>query len=258
MRVYSIPFSGGSMGKNQGCERGPEAILSHATEVSHLGKPLTIQNQTVNVFSSDFPATQLSILNTVQFPSVCLGGDHSITFSTFKAFAQQHPGAALVVFDAHPDLMQEFDVPTHENYLRMLLADGCLLPERLVMVGTRAWDPEELRFVKEKGIKAYNADEVKANRDKIAHEILHHVQEAPLFISVDIDVLDPSVAPATGYPEQGGLSSADLLYFLAKLCALETYKGADIVEVNPQLDSQGRTATLAAKILAELALDSPL
>mgnify|MGYP001960695969 CR=1 FL=1 len=242
------------MGKNQGCELGPAAILSQASEVSHLGKPLSIQNQTVNVFSSDFPATQLSILNTVQFPSVCLGGDHSITFSTFKAFATQHPEAALIVFDAHPDLMQEFDIPTHENYLRMLIADGCLLPERLVLIGTRAWDPEELRFVKEKGIKAYNADDVLANRDKIIHEVLHYVQNAPaLFLSVDIDNLDPSLAPATGYPEEGGLKNADLFAFLEKLCALENYQGADIVEVNPQLDSQGKTAKLAAKIVGELA-----
>ena len=73
-----------------------------------------------------------------------------------------------------------------------------------------------------------------------------------IYLSIDIDVLDPAFAPATGYPEPGGLTSRELLYSLGRLRMLKSLKAIDLVEVNPRLDQKGQTVKLAARILAEL------
>lgn len=240
------------MGKNNGTEQGPDSILQHIPRVSTIHKPVSVQRFSVHVFPTDFPATQLSILRTVEFPSIVLGGDHSITYSSFKKFAQNYPGAALIVFDAHPDLMHEFEIPTHENYLRMLISEKIAL--QVILIGARAWDTEEVAFANDNNVKLFSVEEVNTKRDDICDAIMALVKDAPaVYASIDIDVVDPAFAPGTGYPEPGGMSSTDLLYFCRRLKCLGNLKGIDIVEVNPQLDSQQVTAKLAAKVLGEFA-----
>lgn len=253
MKAFSIPFSGGSLGKNQGCEKAPQIILANLPSLNKAGNKLTIENTDISIFPADFPATIQNILRTLIFPCVIIGGDHSTTYASFKAFALQHPGAALIVLDAHPDLMQEFEIPTHENYLRQLISEGILLPENLVLLGVRCWDAEELKYAKEKGIKYYPAEDCVMRKEDICDEAMAFVKNAPaLFISVDIDAVDPAFAPGTGYPEPAGMSSTDILYFASRLRKMKNYKGADIVEVNPFVDLNKMTAKLAGKILAEL------
>ncbi|MBI4143730.1 arginase family protein [Candidatus Woesearchaeota archaeon] len=253
MNVFSVPFSGGSLGKNDGCEKAPQAILSNMPSLNCANNKVVITNNDVVVFPLDFPATQLNIIKTVKFPSIILGGDHSITYASFKAFAMQHTNAALVVFDAHPDLMQEFETPTHENYLRMLVSESILKSGNLVILGIRAVDEEELNYLREKGIKYYSATDCVMRKEDICDEAMAFVKNAnALYLSIDIDCVDPAFAPATGYPEPGGLSSNDILYFISRFRMMKNFKGGDIVEANPSKDINKITCKLAARILADL------
>jgi len=258
MQVYTAGFSGGSLGKNAGCSSAPAAILRKIPNFTAELRPVQIQRQDIAVFPTDFPATLLSIAQGVHFPCVVLGGDHSITYATFSAFAAKHPGAALAVLDAHADLMQPFSVPTHENYLRMLIEEGKLLPQNLVLIGVRNWDKEEVAFAKASNLRIYTAAECMDNMQEVCDAAMAYVKDAPaIFISVDIDCADPAYAPGTGYPEPGGLSGAQVLYLVRRLRKLKRFAGADIVEVNPELDKEGRTVQLASSVLAELAADAP-
>ena len=169
-----------------------------------------------------------------------LGGDHSITYATFrglrKASGQEF---GLVYFDAHPDCYEIYDGNpySHACTVRRLVEEGYV--KDVVMIGIRAATRQQMEFAREKGMKIFSVDEI----DEID-------SMGGAYISFDIDVLDPAFAPGSSNPEPGGLSTRELIRLIKKL-DLDLI-AFDIVEVNPEFDHSGITCFAAAKIIREV------
>ncbi len=174
---------------------------------------------------------------------VALGGDHSISLPLVRAQSGRFAGGepTIVQLDAHPDLYDELDGDrlSHACPFARILEEG--LVRRLVQVGVRAATPHQRRQAERFGVEMLGPDEL----GRLAGLRV----EPPVYLSLDLDVLDPAFAPGVSHPEPGGLSVRELLAVLRELPAPE---GADLVELNPRRDPLGLTAVVAAKLLREI------
>ncbi len=173
---------------------------------------------------------------------VSLGGDHSITYPIVKAFARRYPELTIFHFDAHPDLYDEFEGNrfSHACPFARIMESG--LAKRLVQVGIRTATGHQRQQAERFGV------EVVEMRGLPAYAKLKTV--GPIYISFDMDVLDPAFAPGVSHREPGGMSVREAI---AHLHAIEgDIVGADIVEYNPVRDLDGMTANVAAKIVKEI------
>jgi arginase len=173
---------------------------------------------------------------------VALGGDHAITYPVVRAYAPRHPGLTLVHLDAHPDLYDEFEGNrlSHACPFARILEDG--LVRRLVQVGIRTLNAPQRAQAERFGVEMI---EMGAWRPDLVVSA-----EGPVYVSVDLDVLDPAFAPGVSHPEPGGLSTRDVIGFLQRLRGRVV--GGDVVELNPTRDQGGTTARVAAKVTKEL------
>ncbi len=258
MKIISIPFSGGGLEHGSGANEAPDAIKKQLEEcyadedgVEPMFEHITVMVDEEHVANSHEAIEKVIASSTEK--SILLGGDHSITYSTVKGFAQHTSDFLFVVFDAHPDLMQDFVPPTQESFLRALIDEGIVKPEHCILIGVRNWDKQEVDYLKEKNILCYTTQDIFAKGIKtIMREIVAALNK-PVYLSLDIDVVDPVEAIGTGYLEHGGLSSRELLYALQTLKHTKKLAMADIVEVNPTKDINNITSKLAAKCVVELA-----
>ena len=173
---------------------------------------------------------------------VSLGGDHSITFPIVKAVARRHAELTIFHFDAHPDLYDEFEGNrwSHACPLARIMEAG--LAKRLVQVGIRTMNRHHQEQAARFGV------EVVEMRGLPAYEKLKAA--GAVYITFDMDVLDPAFAPGISHREPGGMSVREAI---AHLHAIEgTIVGADVVEFNPVRDVGGVTATVAAKMVKEI------
>jgi len=173
---------------------------------------------------------------------VSLGGDHSITYPIVKAFAGRYPELTIFHFDAHPDLYDEFEGSrvSHACPFARIMEES--LAKRLVQVGIRTMNAHQRAQAEKFGAEVVEMRSLPAfERMKVKGQV---------YVSFDMDVLDPAFAAGISHWEPGGMSVREAI---AHLHAIEgTIVGADIVEYNPERDSSGITATVAAKILKEL------
>jgi arginase len=173
---------------------------------------------------------------------VSLGGDHSITYPIVKAVARRNPELTIFHFDAHPDLYEEFEGNrlSHACPFARIMEAG--LAKRLVQVGIRTINRHQREQAQRFGV------EVVEMRGLPAYEKLNAV--GPVYVTFDIDVLDPAFAPGVSHREPGGMSVREAI---AHLHAIEgEFVGADVVEYNPVRDVAEMTATVAAKIVKEI------
>jgi len=187
---------------------------------------------------------------------IFLGGDHSVSYSIVRAFKdyllENNKKPFLIVFDAHPDLMESLKEATHEEWLRKLIDDG-FPKENIILISVRNSYEDELNFIKENEIQVVDMKTLNEDIEGVCDMIMEKARAADeLYISVDIDCLDSAYASATGYPEPGGMTTRQLLYMLQRLKLLKNFKAADIVEINPDKQGSEMTIKTAAKILAEL------
>lgn len=171
-----------------------------------------------------------------------LGGDHSITHPIIRAVAARYPSLTILHIDAHPDLYDEFEGSKRSHACPFARIMEERLATRLVQVGIRAMNPHQRAQADRFGV------EVIAMRD--VHPSLALELEGPIYISLDLDALDPAFAPGVSHHEPGGLSVRDVLRLLAGVRA--PVIGADIVEYNPVRDHADMTAMVAAKFYKEL------
>lgn len=176
-------------------------------------------------------------------PLLALGGDHSITYPVVRALRRRHPRLAILHFDAHPDLYDEFegDRFSHACPFARIMEEG--LAERLVQVGIRAATGHQREQAARFGVEVVPMGEW---RDDLPLAF-----DVPLYISFDLDALDPAFAPGVSHPEPGGFSTRQVIDALRRLDARVV--GADMVEYNPARDPLGPTAVVAAKLLKEIA-----
>ena len=170
------------------------------------------------------------------------GGDHSITYPILRAMRARYGKLNILHIDAHTDLYDEFegDRYSHASPFARAFEDECV--NALVQVGLRSVGPNERRFGESRGAVMLGADEL----DAIPFEKL----TAPLYVSIDLDGLDPAFAPGVSHPEPGGLSTREVLSILKQLPTAPI--GADIVEYNPERDVGLATAHVAARLAKEL------
>ncbi len=192
-----------------------------------------------------FPAIESAVDQTLKLghPLICLSGDHSVTYPTIKAFHAHYPDLTILHFDAHPDLYDVLDGNrlSHACPFARIMEEH--LARRLVQVGIRTINQHQLSQATRFGVEVITM----RNLDRFPSLKF----EGPLFISLDLDVLDPAFAPGISHYEPGGMSVREVLGCIQGLKV--PVVGADIVEYNPTRDVHGQTAMVCAKFVKEIA-----
>jgi guanidinobutyrase len=191
-----------------------------------------------------------------------LGGDHTIALPILRAVAEKHGPVALIHVDAHADVNDTMfgEEITHGTIFRRAIEEGLVTPEKMFQIGLRAtgYTADDFDWARSKGVTVVQAEEcwykslaplMDSVRDTIG-------TEQPVYLSFDIDGLDPSVAPGTGTPEPAGLMTSQGLEIIRGCFGLNLI-GCDLVEVSPPYDTTGNTALLAANLFFEMLCSLP-
>jgi arginase family enzyme len=269
MFIVKVPGING-LGKTNGCEKAGNAILKSLKEIysTEQGKPINVDSldlEEIHLDNKNLELTNKLIYKNsydsfeLKPKTIFLGGDHSISYSTTKAFldycndSKKEP--CLIIFDAHPDCMKPVDnkFPTHEEWLRSLIKAG-FPTENILLVGVRNQHVQENSFLKEKNIKMISMNRFLEDLQETCDILMEFSNKKELYVSIDIDAIDPSFAPSTGYQEPGGFTSRQFLYLIQRINKIKTLRAVDIVEINEKEDEKNNNTTLklGAKILSEL------
>jgi len=267
MKIFSIPGING-LGKTKGCEKTPKLIIETLKEIytSEKGnfinsKLLDIENlelESLNVLENNEKIFSIAFENFKKRGKfLFLGGDHSISYLLVKSFFEvcklRKRESCLIVFDAHPDCMKPIDkkIPTHEEWLRALVEAG-FPAKNILLVGVRNSWKDEIVFLKENKILFMDVDKLLLDVEDACDTIMEFASGKELYVSLDIDVVDPVFAPGTGYCEPGGLTSRQLIYLFKRISKMKNLNAVDLVEINSEKDKNNLTIKLGAKILSEL------
>ena len=190
--------------------------------------------------------TTKEILDDEKLPMM-IGGEHLVSLGVIRALVSKYPNLRIIHLDAHTDLRNEFFGMklSHATVLKRaydLIGDG-----KIYQFGIRSGSKEEFEWAKHHThLQKFNL--------KGLPEVVERIKDYPVYITIDLDVLDPSVFPGTGTPEPGGISYNDLLGALQEFLKLENIVGADIVELSPHYDASGASTAVACKTLREMVL----
>lgn len=270
--ILGVPFDSGTSYR-PGARFGPQAIrqasrhLRYNYHPSYLTEPFkSIQaadagDVACNPFNIDEAIEQIENaaieISQQSKALISMGGDHTIAFPLLRSINKRLNGpVALVHFDAHLDTWDTyFGAPyTHGTPFRRAAEEGLFMDNSSMHVGIRGplYSPDDLKNDKELGFKTIHCDELeKHGPEHVAKRIRKRVGDCPLYLSIDIDVLDPAHAPGTGTPEIAGLTTRELVNILRGLAGLNLV-GADIVEVSPSYDHAELTSLAAATIIYEM------
>lgn len=268
--VLGIPFDSG-VSFRPGARFGPSAVR----EASRLLRPYNpalevspFANQQV-VDAGDLACNPFDIgeaIETIQYEAtrfvrddtrlVAVGGDHTIALPLLRAVADRHGPVALLHFDAHLDTWDTYFGAeyTHGTPFRRAFEEGIIDTEAVCHVGTRGplYGVADLDDDARMGFGIISsADVMRQGADEVAERLRERVGNRPLYVSIDIDVLDPAHAPGTGTPEAGGMTSRELLEVLRGLRGVDLV-GADVVEVSPAYDHADMTAVAASHVAYDL------
>lgn len=190
--------------------------------------------------------TTKQIISDNKMPMM-VGGEHLVTLPVVKALSEKYPELHIVHLDAHTDLRDEFlgRKLSHATVLRRCY--DLLGKNKIFQFGIRSGDAHEFEWAKT------HTHLQKFNLDGLV-ETIEMIKDKPVYITIDLDVLDPSVFPGTGTPEPGGLTYKELLGAIINFTALNNVVGADIVELSPMLDTSGVSTIVAGKTLREMIL----
>lgn len=185
-----------------------------------------------------------------------LGGDHTLTWPVLKAMKTKHGPVALIHVDAHADINDHMfgEREAHGTPFRRAWEDGCLINDRVAQIGLRGtgYAPEDFDWGRDKGWRVVQAEECwHRSLTPLMAEIRDMIGDAPVYLSFDIDSLDPAFAPGTGTVEPGGLNIWQAIE-IVRGCAGLNLVGCDLVEVSPPYDPSGNTAMVAASLLYEM------
>ena len=269
--VYGIPFDTATTYR-PGPRFGPEAIRSasallrpyHPVHEVNLVETLSI------VDYGDLPVSPgdigrmyrqveeslAPIADAGVFPAA-LGGDHSITLAELRVLAVKHGPLALVQLDAHADTWDEYFGQRyfHGTTFKRAAEERLLEPSASVQAGMRGsvYAAGDLQGARELGFTVLTSDELRAlTAEQYAETVREKVGDRPVFVSFDVDFLDPAFAPGTGTPVIAGFTTADAVAYLRALRGINIV-GCDVVEVSPSYDGPGQqTALAAANVMWEL------
>lgn len=209
-----------------------------------LGNMSFDNNDCQSVHQEIVDSIQLALIDNSKL--VCIGGDHSVTYPIIQAHAEIYPKLNILHFDAHPDLYHNFqnNPYSHASPFARIMENH--LVSSLTQVGIRTLDAHQRQQTDKFKIKSFEM------KDFDKDIIVDHINQlsGPLYISIDIDALDPSCAPGVSHHEPGGLMTRDLLAILQGINIQVI--GADIVEYNPNRDINNMTAMVAYKLFKEV------
>jgi agmatinase len=256
--IFGVPFDSTHSYK-PGCRFGPDVIRDAFNNIEIFQPEFGVDLETVNI--NDLGNTKHTVVAAEMLQMVenitselkkqnkqliILGGEHLITLGSFTCFPKD---TGYVVFDAHYDLRDQYaDIKlSHAAYLRRIIEKRG--SENIVHVGARAFVKEELVFLKEHNVATVSDKEIRdGNGPKLLKDITSTFDN--IYLSIDLDVLDPAFAPGVGNPEAVGISSREL-YDLVTTLQNKKIVAADIVELNPTYDN-GATASMAAKMISTI------
>ncbi|WP_347401749.1 agmatinase [Alicyclobacillus mali (ex Roth et al. 2021)] len=267
--IIGIPFDGGQSYRS-GARFGPEAIrdASILLRPFNAEQKITIFDYISGVDYGDCPVVPGYIEETYKKTEitlrlaadlgiipVVLGGDHCITLAELRALHQCHGPLGLVHFDAHSDTWDAYfeQKYNHGTTFRRAVEEGLLDPARVIQVGMRGplYGADDLNAARELGFEVYTTSDLRRIGFKnMVEKIKARVLPGPVFLSFDIDFVDPAFAPGTGTPEVGGVTSWEALELVRGLRGIP-FVGFDLVEVLPSYDHAQVTSLLAANIVYE-------
>ncbi|MDO8517551.1 MAG: arginase family protein [Nanoarchaeota archaeon] len=249
MQIVKIPRIN-ALGK-KGSEKAPNLILDELKKNYKNFSMLDFEE--IHVDNSNIQESEKLIYQNCleeferQDKMVFIGGDHSITYPIMKAFDESFQNSFLIVFDAHADCMKPMMEPSHEEWLRAIVEEG-FNPKNIIIVGLRKIEDVEKEFLDKKGIKYFSDfNDIEIFADVITEK----ANGKNLYVSIDIDVVDPAFAPGVNYPESIGLTAKEFFYLLKRIFHISSLKAFDIVEVVPEIDEKYdfRTVKLASKVI---------
>jgi agmatinase len=261
--IVGVQDESGSHAKRKGTSRAPDIlrVASNESEFFERGgvRIPTCPMRGTFVGKRIFDAGNLTGKNDVAKLSqnysskgkvpIFIGGDHSLTTEAIAGISRGIDAKlAILYFDAHPDF-----VSSSRNYYGSVLTDSAesLDFRSSMLIGTRAAEPEELVNANKEGVEIITPlDMAEIGLREVAETIREKTKNSRIYVSIDLDCLDPSFAPGVSVPSPGGLSSTDLIYLL-NISVGGRVAGLDIVELCPDFDVNGMTASLAARILSE-------
>lgn len=268
--IVGVPFDTGASNRT-GQRYGPQ----HVRDFSVLLRPYN-PDQDINIFDycsgvdyGDFDVVPGNVLKTYdnivaglmpilekEIVPIMIGGDHSISLGHLRAFAQKYGPVSLVHFDSHGDTWDQYwgEKYTHGTPFRRAVEEGVVDPHTSIQVGMRGplYGPEDIEDARDLGYEVIPMREVREiGIQEVMKRIHERVGDRPVFVSYDIDFIDPAYAPGTGTPEVGGPTSYEGLEFVRGLDGINIV-GFDLVEVLPSYDSGEITAVAASAIIFEM------
>jgi agmatinase len=269
--VYGIPFDTATSYRT-GSRFGPEAIRSASALIRpyHPVHGVNVVDKLSIVDYGDLPVSPgdtertyrqveeglAPIVDAGIFPAA-LGGDHSITLAELRALAPKHGPVGLVQLDAHADTWEEYfgQKYFHGTTFKRAAEEGILNAKASVQAGMRGsvYAADDLEGARELGFTVITAEELRLlTPEQYGERVKERVGDTPVFLSFDVDFLDPAFAPGTGTPEVGGFSTAEAVAFIRALRGINLV-ACDVVEVSPSYDGPGQqTALAAANVMWEL------
>ncbi|MBS3923151.1 MAG: arginase family protein [Nitrosarchaeum sp.] len=257
--IIGIPDESQSHSLREGTSKAPDQIRKISNlmdsyirnEQKSLGLPVGGISKNIfdygNITRNEIPQIFKKVFSDHKIP-ISIGGDHSMSASIIKQLSQQSSKISLVYFDAHPDF-----ITSTKNYYGSVFGDVLefIDTKTSMQIGIRTPEKEEIDNLKDHGITVISPfDIAEKGISKISQQILDTLGDT-VYISFDMDCIDPSYAPGVSVPVPFGLSSVDVTFLLKKIATKEIL-GMDIVEVCPPFDVNNRTSHLASRIIGEV------
>ncbi|TME10960.1 MAG: arginase family protein [Chloroflexi bacterium] len=261
--IAGIPYDGSAVYR-KGAAQAPErirslsAVMPPVTEEGRLLAGLSVHDLgDITAGSSIEQEWQHIADRLAEVPPASLltviGGDHCTAIATLSAQARRHPGLSVLWVDAHPDLC-DFSRGgrwTCGCALRRAIDASGIAPERVVIIGGRDYDPEELVYIRDHGMTLVGARELASTPDAALKTVADALAGKEVHVSFDIDVLDPAFAPGTEIPSPGGLTTRQALELLHVVGNAAKFVGLDMVEVSPPFDNGNISSLAALKVIFE-------
>lgn len=258
--MFGVPDESGSHATRKGTSRGPNKIreASYREVFFRKGKRTVAHPQDPvdkkiydygNIKKKELSKHVMNVASKNKLPIV-LGGDHSITFEALKGLNKLNKEFSIVYFDAHPDF-----ICSSLNYYGSVVCDALKLKnikfKRSMEIGLRALEKEEMMNIKRKNIYVCTAVDVERFGIQKLMKIIKRTLKKPVYLSVDMDVIDPAFAPGVDTPVPGGLTSNEIIYLCKEIAKIGLI-GFDVMETSPPHDIQDMTSHLASKLILEV------
>lgn len=267
MFIVKIPRINSKNGETKGCEKAGNAIIESLKEVRSNSQGRFVDArlldlEEIHLDNSDpINSNKLIYENALEIfggktKTIFLGGDHSMTFSLGKAFLEycrnEGKEPCLIIFDAHADCSRPEDLsdPGNKEWIYALIEKG-FLAQNILIAGARNNSMQEAEFLSKQRIRTIKIDQFLENIEEACDTIMEFSNGKELYLSIDINFIDPAFAPATKEPEPGGLNPLQFLHIIQRLNRMKNLRAADLAEINTERQGSKETIRLGSRIISE-------